>query len=212
MYPAAILLLLCIASPAAAKADCPAAAPASAAFAVRNEKGEPLQGANLLFTARNWDSTLSQLSDDEGHVTVYCVPAGKEYDVTISHKGYRTAHLAVEAGKNEPHYVVSLASLPPSPGRYVLVRSGEVEVPGVTVRIVNFDGSVQELQTGVDGKALFAPLAGNGDASFEISLSGFTTRQAQISANLKNGPIVFVISPLPPNQPIVHSVAPPNSR
>jgi hypothetical protein len=77
-------LSVCVSAFAHQASDCPEAAAAKAIFEVVDDTGRTVPGATVLFTANNWDSTLSQISDSSGRVNVVCVPAGDGYDVTVS--------------------------------------------------------------------------------------------------------------------------------
>ena len=150
--------------------------------------GVPLPGATVLFTASNWDSTLSQLSNDSGKASIFCVPAGGGYEVTVLKSGYETSHISTEARRDRPVVAIELHRVV---GRYVLVMHRGVAIPGVTVTVTDSDGTVQTVTTDESGAAPFWQLKISGDAIIEISLPGFTQQRARIGSDFKNGPVVF---------------------
>lgn len=152
---------------ASPRAECPAAAAANAYFVVADGDGRPVEAANILFTASNWDSTISELTDARGSATVFCVPAGSGYDVTVSKKGFTSISLTVDVRTDNAPHRVTLPPSPRRPGRYVLVTSGGVEIPGVAVRIQDSDATIQNYQTDINGEVMFAQLTGAGAAIVE---------------------------------------------
>jgi hypothetical protein len=159
-----------------------------------DESGRPIDGANLLFTASNWDSTLSQLSDAGGSVDVTCVPAGQGYDVTILSSGKETTHVTVDASERPERVRVVMRH---REGRYVRVTHGGAPIPGVIVTITDSGGELREFRTVDDGVAQYPELTGDGEAVFEVALAGFVSQRARLSRDRKNGPLVFELSILP---------------
>jgi hypothetical protein len=174
--------------------DCPDGASASALFQILDEFGRPVDGANLLFTAANWDSTLSQLSDASGSVDLTCVPAGQGYDVTVLSSGKETTHVTVDASERPRRVRIIMRH---REGRYVRVTLSGAPIPGVIVTITDSDGKPQKFQTDHDGVARHPPLTGDREAIFEVALGGFVSQRAHLPHDRKNGPVLFEMSLIP---------------
>jgi len=180
------VLLTCVVS-VQSVADCPRAAEAGVDVMILAD-GRPVARATVLFTASNWDSTLSQLSDDSGKVSVLCVPPGDEYEVTILKSGYAVSHVTTSARRDRPTIRIELTRIA---GRYVRVTHRGSELPGVMVIVTDSDGIVQNTTTNENGMAEYAHLKAPGEATIDISLVGFTRQRARIGPDFKNGPIIF---------------------
>jgi len=180
---AIVLLTLCRFS---GDPGCPQEARGIAPFQIVDETSRPIGNATLAFTASNWDSTIIQVSDDEGGVTVLCVPPGRGYDVRVTKHGYATTAVSVDVGVDSP---VTRVTLKREPGRYVRAMMREGDVPGVRVEIEDPDGTRQVLTTDDEVIARFAPLRAKGDAVFTLSLDGLETERAHVIPDRKNGPL-----------------------
>jgi hypothetical protein len=189
-----VALTACVSVFGRQASDCPEAAAAKAVFEVVEDTGRTVPGATVLFTAKNWDSTVSQLSDSSGRVTVSCVPAGHGYDVTVLYSGYAAAHVSARASAPPEVTRVHLQRLK---GRYVRVTHGGGALPGVTVAITDSNGEAQLLQTDTDGFAHFAELKSGGDAVMELALEGFISQRARVNGDFKNGPLLFELAIVP---------------
>ena len=182
--------------------DCPRQAEGGVDVVVLDDN-RPVPGATVLFTAGNWDSTLSQLSDDCGRVSVVCLPPGDGYEVTVLKSGYAASHVTTSAKRDRPTVRVVLTRVA---GRYVRVTHGGTAVPGVMVAVTDSDGTAQVITTDENGVAEFRQLSASGDATIETSLVGFTRQRARIGPEFKNGPVVFEMAIEPVCTPMkVHS-------
>lgn len=195
------VLLTCVAS-AQSVTDCPREADAGVDVMTLAD-GVPVVGATVLFTASNWDSTLSQLSDDSGKVSVLCVPPSDGYEVTILKSGYAASHVTTSATRERPVVRIELSRIA---GRYVRVMHRGSELPGVMVIVTDSDGTAQTVTTAENGIAEYGHLKASGEATIDISLAGFTPQRARIGPDFKNGPIIFDIPIEPVCKPmVVHS-------
>jgi len=75
---------------------CPGPANAAVSVTVTSD-GEVISGAEIRYTAENWDSTIIQLTDASGETVVQCVMPGDGYDLQVSKAGYQPRHLRVNA-------------------------------------------------------------------------------------------------------------------
>jgi hypothetical protein len=182
--------------------DCPREAEAGVDVMIFAD-GVPVVGATVFFTASNWDSTLSQLSDDSGKVSIRCVPPGDGYEVTILKPGYAASHVTTSASRDRPGVRIELNRIA---GRHVRVMHRGSELPGVIVIVTDSDGTTQTIITDDNGLAEYGHLKASGQATIAISLTGFTPQRALIGPDLKNGPLIFDMPIEPVCTPmVVHS-------
>ncbi|HET7436438.1 MAG TPA: hypothetical protein VFN10_17135 [Thermoanaerobaculia bacterium] len=174
-------------------ADCPGESKGGASFQIVTESGSPVVGAQLSFTADNWDSTLIQWSSPGGMVDVECVVAGEGYDVTIY--GRDTAVLQVSADAS-PHPLLRRVILPQLRGPSIRVMHEGSPVPRARLRITGADGSVQDCTSDRDG-FVRAHVSSKGDTEIDVTLAGFFPQHARFSEELMTRAIVFDLSMTP---------------
>jgi hypothetical protein len=191
---ATVMAVLAIGPLFANPADCPELASAKVTFEVVDESGRAVAGARVLFTASNWDSTLSYISDSKGRVDVLCVPPGPGYDVTVIQPAYATAHVSASASDRPQTVRIVLHR---ARGRYVQVKHGGWPIPGVTVNITDSGGESRVVTTNGEGVATYSELSGEREATFDVSLDGFVSQKATLSHEHKNGPLLFELTIVP---------------